>query len=205
MWADSREFDFQPSVSNFFGARATGGVGFTVAIDANTGGVTQFCNLLPGVASWQCTSDREAKENFKPVDAEDVLQHLVAMPLATWNFKGADPNLRLLGPTAQDFHDAFDLGNDDKTIIGTNLHGVALASLQGLYRLVQRHDARLRESLEQRDDEIRHQRSEIAALRERVADLETLRTELAKLRGSVAELRGQSVTRLVQRATGSAE
>ena len=64
MWADSQDFDFQPSVSNFFGVRATGGVGFTVAINPSNGAVTQFCNLLPGVASWQCVSDRNASRTF---------------------------------------------------------------------------------------------------------------------------------------------
>ena len=182
MWADSRDFDFQPSVSNFFGARATGGVGFTVAINGTNGAVTQFCNLLPGVVSWQCTSDRNAKENFVAVDARSVLEQLVAMPLSTWNFKGADPGLRLLGPTAQDFHAAFGLGNDDKTIVGTNLHGVALAAIQGLHAVVQANDARTRALLADRD-------RELASLRERLAELEALRDEMASMRATVRALR----------------
>jgi hypothetical protein len=36
MWADAREFDFVPSVDNFFGVRATGGVGLTVAVNPTT-------------------------------------------------------------------------------------------------------------------------------------------------------------------------
>ncbi|HSU44764.1 MAG TPA: tail fiber domain-containing protein [Casimicrobiaceae bacterium] len=143
MWADSRNFDFQPSVGNFFGVRATGGVGLTVAIDPTTGGVTQFCNLLPGVPSWQCVSDRNAKENFVPVDSEDILRRLVAMPLSTWNMKGSDPALRSLGPVAQDFHAAFGLGTDDKTIAVSNVAGVALAAVQGLHRLMQQKDAEI--------------------------------------------------------------
>ena len=109
MWADSQNFDFQPSVSNFFGVRATGGVGFTVAINPANGAVTQFCNLLPGTPSWQCTSDRDAKENFVPVDGKDMLRRVAAMPISTWNFKGADPKSRALGPTAQDFMKHFTL------------------------------------------------------------------------------------------------
>jgi hypothetical protein len=144
IWADSREFDFQPSVGNFFGVRATGGVGLTVAIDPTTGGVTQFCNLLPGVPSWQCVSDRNAKENFVPVDGEDILRRLVAMPLSTWNMKGSDPALRSLGPVAQDFHAAFGLGTDDKTIAISNVAGVALAAIQGLQQIVQQKDGELR-------------------------------------------------------------
>jgi endosialidase-like protein len=154
IWADSRNFDFQPSVTNFFGVRATGGVGLTVAIDPSTGAVSQYCNLLPGVPSWQCTSDRNAKENFVAVDGKDILKRLAAMPLSTWNFKGADPAVRSLGPTAQDFHAAFGLGNTDRAIASGNIEGVALAAIQGL-------NAEVNEQAEK----IAAQRREIAELR----------------------------------------
>ena len=168
IWADSQDFDFQPSVGNFFGVRATGGVGLTVAIDPNTGGVTQFCNLLPGVPSWQCTSDANAKENFVTADGKEILRRLVAMPISSWSFKGADPTLRSLGPTAQDFFAAFGLGHDDKSIATSNLASVALAAIQGLHRVV-----------EERNATIERQHGEISALRD---DLQALRVEVRKLK-----------------------
>ena len=116
--------------------RATGGVGFTVAINAG-GASTQYCNLLPGVGSWSCVSDRNAKENFVAAKTDQALERLVAMPLPTWSFKGADPKIRFLGPTAQDFYAAFELRFDGLTIASTNLHGVALAAIQGLHQVVQ--------------------------------------------------------------------
>jgi hypothetical protein len=174
IWADGRGFDFAPSVPHFFGARATGGVGFTVAIDADTGAVTQYCNLLPGVASWQCVSDREAKENFEPVAASAVLESLVAMPLFSWNFKGSDPSLRMLGPTAQDFQAAFGLGTDGKTIATVNLDGVALAAIQGL-------NGKLDAALREKD-------ARIAALEQRASEVEALRAELHVLRAMIAAL-----------------
>jgi hypothetical protein len=170
IWADSRDFDFLPSVDNFFGVRATGGVGLTVAIDPTTGGVTQFCNLLPGVPSWQCTSDANAKENFVAADGKEILRRLVAMPIASWSFKGADPTLRSLGPTAQDFFAAFGLGHDDKSIATSNLASVALAAIQGLHRVV-----------EERNATIERQYGEISALRD---DLQALRLEVGKLKAS---------------------
>ncbi len=170
IWADSRDFDFGPSVGNFFGVRATGGVGLTIAINPTTGAVTQFCNLLPPIASWSCTSDRDAKENFVPADGKDILQRLVAMPLLSWNFKGADPTIRSLGPTAQDFYAAFGFGRDDKTVASINLEGVALAAIQGLHQLVQEKDAR------------------IVALEQHVTEVESLRGELAALRSALTEL-----------------
>ncbi len=157
IWADSSNFDFGPSVNNFFGARATGGVGFTVAIDPSTGVVTQFCNFLPGSSGWACTSDRNAKENFESPSGEAILDRLVAMPLYVYNFKGADPANRNLGPTAQDFRAAFDLGNDDKSIAEGNLHGVALAAIQGL-------NARLESKVAEQAREIAAQRADIDRL-----------------------------------------
>jgi hypothetical protein len=132
MWGDSTDLDFVPSVDNFFGARATGGVGFTVAVHPVTGASTQYCNYLPGYSGWSCISDREVKENFVAANGEEILDRLVAMPLFSWNFKGSDPRLRMLGPTAQDFKTAFGLSAVDKTIASGNLHGVALAAIQGL-------------------------------------------------------------------------
>jgi hypothetical protein len=164
IWADARNFDFAPSVANFFGVRATGGVGLTVAVDSGTGAVTQFCNLLPGVAAWQCTSDRDAKENFAPVDTRLVLDRLAAMPMTTWNFRGADPAIRNLGPTAQDFNAAFGLGIDDKSIASGNLHGVALAAIQGL-------NAKLEATIADQAREIAAQREAIDELRRAVAAL----------------------------------
>jgi hypothetical protein len=174
IWADGEEFDFAPSVANFFGVRATGGVGLTVAINPATGGVTQFCNLLPGTPGWQCTSDRNAKENLVPVDGAAILEHLAAMPVYTWNFKGFDPAVRALSPTAQDFHAAFGLGNDDKSIASLNIEGVALAAIQGLYARERASEAALaakdreisglRQALHDRDADAANTRSRLDAI-----------------------------------------
>jgi hypothetical protein len=157
MWADSTEVDFGVPVDNFFGVRATGGVGFTVAVDTHTGLGTQFCDLRPGVMGWVCVSDREVKENFAPANGADVLERLVAMPIHSWNFQGADPGLRNLGPVAQDFHAAFGFGGDDRTIATGNLHGVALAAIQGL-------NAKLEATVAQQAREIVELKAIVAAL-----------------------------------------
>jgi hypothetical protein len=199
IWADSQEFDFGPSVSDFFGVRATGGVGLTIAIDPTTGAVTQYCNLLPPIASWSCTSDRDAKENFIPADGKDILQRLVAMPLSSWNFKGADPTIRSLGPTAQDFYEAFGLGRNDKSIANVNLEGVALAAVQGLNAKVDEQttllQSRLESAVHEKDRQlaeqaatIREQQREIAELSERMQKAETLADDVVALKAVLAEL-----------------
>ncbi len=76
-------------------------------------------------------SDRDAKENFTPVDSREILEKVAALPLSRWNFK-TDAQAPHLGPMAQDFHAAFRLGTDDKHIATVDADGVALAAIQGL-------------------------------------------------------------------------
>jgi hypothetical protein len=188
IWADSQEFVFGPSVDNFFGVRATGGVGLTIAINPVTGAVTQFCNLLPPIPSWSCTSDRDAKENFIPADGMDILQRLVAMPLFSWNFKGADPTIRSLGPTAQDFYGSFGLGRNDKSIANVNLEGVALAAIQGLNAKVEKALDEKSRQLEEQAVTIREQQREIAELKEQVQYAKSLAADVVALKAALAEL-----------------
>jgi hypothetical protein len=139
--ADSNDFDFAPGVNNAFTARFTGGARFILGIDG-TGASTWQCTVYNG-GSWGCSSDRNLKENFEPVDGRAILEKLAALPITTWNAIGTDPSVRRMGPMAQDFYAAFGLGDDDKVITTGDLDGVALASIQGLYRLVQEKDAQL--------------------------------------------------------------
>src|SRR5262249_25335918 len=47
------------------------------------------------------TSDRNAKENFAPVDTREILEKVAKLPLESWNYKG-DAACRHVGPMAQD-------------------------------------------------------------------------------------------------------
>ena len=79
------------------------------------------------------------------------------MPVSTWNLSSQDPSIRHMGPMAQDFHDAFGLGESRTMISTVDAHGVAFAAIQGLH----------------------------AELRERDAAIATLRAEVAELRSAV--------------------
>ncbi len=87
-------------------------------------------------------SDRNQKDNFAAVDSQKVLAKVAAMPITTWNYKD-DTNTRHLGPMAQDFHGAFGIGQDDKTITFLDEGGVALAAIQGLNQKLAEKDAQL--------------------------------------------------------------
>lgn len=115
--------------------------------------------VLPGGSgSWSSLSDRNAKANFLAIDPTSLLEKLAAMPVSTWNYKTQADSIRHLGPTAQDFHTAFGLGEDDKHISTVDSEGVALASIKALYEEMKR-------SLSERD-------REIADLRARLSQLE---------------------------------
>lgn len=77
-------------------------------------------------------SDRNAKENFAPIDRASILERLSALPISTWNYIEGDNKTTHIGPMAQDFHEAFGLGADDKHISAVDASGVAIAAIQEL-------------------------------------------------------------------------
>ena len=92
------------------------------------------------------SSDRNLKTAFSAVDGLDVLARVLELPLSQWSYK-ASPGQRHLGPMAQDFHAAFGLGGDDKSIATVDADGVALAAIQGLHAKLEAENVALRARL----------------------------------------------------------
>ena len=69
---------------------------------------------------------------------------VAALPITLWNFK-TDAGTRHIGPMAQDFHSAFNVGTDDKHIATVDEGGVAFAAIQGLNQKLEEKDARIAE------------------------------------------------------------
>jgi Chaperone of endosialidase len=101
------------------------------------------CTFHAGTTNWSCSSDRNIKENFEAVKPTQVLESVTSMPVTTWNLKGSE--IRQMGPTAQDFYAAFNLGDNNTSINNTDIQGVALAAIQGLYQLVQEQQQKIEE------------------------------------------------------------
>jgi len=80
------------------------------------------------------SSSRELKTGFAPVDPGEVLEKVAGLEVQSWRFKQDGGGVRHVGPMAEDFHAAFALGNDERQISVVDLHGVALAAIQGLNR-----------------------------------------------------------------------
>ena len=92
-------------------------------------------------------SSRTAKQNFRPIDGSVLLSKIDALPITTWSYLAASD--RHLGPVAEDFHQAFGLGNTDKMIAPADLAGVALAAVKALQDQVQQRDRQI-DALERR-------------------------------------------------------
>jgi hypothetical protein len=167
---------FSSTTINEFAVRARGGVRFVSAIDtngSNTAGVT----LAPGSGSWSSLSDRNAKENFATANTREILDKVAALPLASWNYKAQGKSVRHLGPTAQDFHAAFGLGESDRTIATVDAAGVALAAIQGLNQKLEEHTRILEAELKRRD-------AENADLKRQLNEIKTMLREIAKQKGT---------------------
>jgi trimeric autotransporter adhesin len=115
------------SASNQFTVRARGGTRF-FSNPLMTSGVT----LAPGASAWASISDADLKENFRELEGHDVLAKIARMPVREWNYKAQDATIRHVGPTAQDFHEAFGLGEDPLCISTIDADGVALAGVKAL-------------------------------------------------------------------------
>jgi hypothetical protein len=107
------------------------------------------------------TSDRNLKENFKPVDSQAVLAKVASLPVTEWNYKAESKASQHIGPMAQDFQAAFGLdGADDKHISVVDEGGVALAAIQGLNQKLEE----TQQAVKAKDDEIRDLKQRLDAL-----------------------------------------
>jgi len=183
VWADSANNAaaadvFYAAAIDEFAARARGGFRFRTS-GGDGGG--SGCNLPAGSGTFSCTSDRNAKRDFAPVDPDVVLDKVAALPVTTWRFNG-NPAAHM-GPMAQDFWRAFGLGDGDTTISHVDVQGVTIAAIQGLAARGAEKDLRI-ERLER----------EVAALQAESARTAALRDDVAALRAALQVLVAERAT-----------
>jgi hypothetical protein len=140
VWGDSTNADVACERADQFRARANGGVRFDVnggswaaIYDDGTDVISTSTGArLTAGGAWTNASDRALKTGVAAVDGADVLARLAQVPVSTWSYTAEDPAVRHMGPMAQDFHAAFGLGSDDRSIATVDADGVALAAIQAL-------------------------------------------------------------------------
>jgi hypothetical protein len=100
-----------------------------------------------------CRSDRNQKKNIVPVDGAAILERVGQLPISSWTYVEEAPEVRHLGPMAQDFRAAFGLGKDDRSYYAVDAQGVALAAIRELKRVVDAQGARI-ETLERENRDL---------------------------------------------------
>jgi len=185
---------------------AYGGVVFYTGEDPTTHLPASGAALPHGSGTWTSISDRNAKTAVQPVDPHEVLKKVVALPLNTWQYKAQEAKYRHMGPMAQDFYAAFQLGESDKGIDTVDADGVALAAIQGLNTELSEKNQQIAaldgevvslrsEMMAQakgKDAEIAVLHAELSAQKQRVATLESLAGDVAHLKAQFATFRQTS-------------
>ena len=135
LWADSENADFLSDGDYQFAVRAAGGIHFgtnnTVSLTTGRFISTSTGAYLSTGGTWTNASSRAWKTPFQPIDTGAILDAVQALPITTWHYIASPGERRHLGPMAEDFAAAFDVG-DSTSISTTDSSGVALAAIQGL-------------------------------------------------------------------------
>jgi hypothetical protein len=111
---------------------------------------------------WQDVSDVNRKHLFTPISGDALLAKIRDLSITEWSYKVEDKSVRHLGPTAQDFKAAFNLGSDEKTIGMVDADGVALAGVKALDARSMSQEQRIK-SLEQENADLRKRLDKLEA------------------------------------------
>ncbi len=156
---------FHSILPRSFNVRATNGFYFLTGCDsvAAPGSGLPGVFISPGGSMWSSLSSRTMKKNIEEVDSRQVLDKVASLPIYFWSYNSQEDGIRHIGPMAEDFHAAFGLGDNNKTISTLDPSGVALAAVKELNKKVE----------------------EIESLK---SELKTVSAELAELKAQVAQL-----------------
>jgi len=125
-----------PGNTGYTGAGFTppiGGDTVTVSIKACAGnGQGEPCRTKQITINVPSPSNASLKENFEPIDQQEILKQIAELPITAWNYRDSDRPGRHIGPMAQDFNDAFGVGQSEQYINAIDSYGVALAAIQAL-------------------------------------------------------------------------
>ncbi|MBK7146607.1 MAG: tail fiber domain-containing protein [Xanthomonadales bacterium] len=150
VWADSQPASLPSTGPNQFLVRASGGIWFgsnsLALIPAGRFLNTSTGGYLSSAGVWTDSSSRAVKTDFEVIDPGSVLGRVLALPIREWSYRAA-PDVRHVGPVAEDFHAAFGLGEGDTHLASLDTAGVALAAIQGLNAKLEAENAALREEL----------------------------------------------------------
>ena len=151
-----------------FNKSGTGGQEFTIRDRLDAIGATLDVQGSVKATNVVFPSSRALKTGFQAMDPRGVLNKVVDLPMTSWRFKHDKEDMVRFGPIAEDFHQAFGVG-DGKTLSVLDVQGVSLAAIQGLNARLDEQD----EALRAKEAELVDLRRINAVLEERLAAIET--------------------------------
>jgi excisionase family DNA binding protein len=81
---------------------------------------------------WTNVSDAAKKENFTAINQDTILEGILSLNISEWNYIEDSDTIRHIGPTAQDFYAAFNVGENNTTINTLDPASIALVGVQAL-------------------------------------------------------------------------
>ena len=107
------------------------------------------------------------------VSGADVLSRLKGIEVSSWNYISEGRNVRHMGPMAEDFFKAFQLGPGNTSIGMQDLTGVSLAAIK---------------ELDQRTNELQQKTAEVEQLRDEVNQLRQANSEMERRLATLEQL-----------------
>lgn len=116
---------------------SSGNVGIGTTSDTNpltvgTDGTNGNGAYLSVGGSWTNGSSKTFKDNIQTLDSQDILQKINTLPVDEWSYDNEGPDIRHIGPFAEDFYSIFGVGNDNMHISSIDPAGVALVGVKAL-------------------------------------------------------------------------
>jgi trimeric autotransporter adhesin len=144
----------------------------SVIIRSNITAANTGVTMAAGGGSFTSLSDRHVKTAIEAIDPGAILERVVDLPISTWSYIAQGTGIRHIGPMAQDFMAAFQVGESDTGITTIDADGVALAAIQGLNAKLESERDALAGEVERLGAENAALRGEAEDIRERLARLE---------------------------------
>jgi len=136
--------------------------GISYPIHVGTDGTNGNGAYLTAGGVWTNGSSRSFKENFQTLNSQELLKKISNLPVEAWSFKNSEE--RHIGPVAEDFIQAFDVGTvkedgnrDNQYLSAEDIAGVALAGVKEMIKENQ--------ELKQVIEELRHRIMELEKTR----------------------------------------
>lgn len=80
-----------------------------------------------------------------PVDKHEILKRLAELEVSSWSYLWEEGEVRHIGPMAQEFREAFEVGDDERRIDIADGFGIVVAAIQALHEIVTRQAGELAE------------------------------------------------------------